>query len=328
MRFIIYGAGAIGGVMGSLLFEAGHETLLIARGTQLDAIRHHGLRLVTPTRSITQRLPVVGHPSEIRFRKGDVVFLTMKTYDTAAALHALSEVTDATKLPIVCAQNGVENERITARRCLRTYAMMVWMPSTFVEPGEVLCHGAPTNGLLDLGLYPSGVDDVAHAVASALQGSNISSLAMPDIMRWKYTKLLSNLKAAVNALDGAQADKDDFIARLNDEAIACYRAAGIDFASDAEASRRHDEAGVSITPIHDRPRAGSSLWQSLARQTGAVETECINGEIVLLGKLYGVDVPYNRAAVNCAHRMAKERLAPEALSMRDLDRMVDEQKSS
>ena len=32
MRFVVYGAGAIGGVLGGRLHEAGHEVVLIARG--------------------------------------------------------------------------------------------------------------------------------------------------------------------------------------------------------------------------------------------------------------------------------------------------------
>ncbi|HZM30258.1 MAG TPA: 2-dehydropantoate 2-reductase N-terminal domain-containing protein [Acidimicrobiales bacterium] len=33
MRFLIYGAGAIGGGIGGRLFEAGHDVTLIARAT-------------------------------------------------------------------------------------------------------------------------------------------------------------------------------------------------------------------------------------------------------------------------------------------------------
>ena len=48
MRFVVYGAGAIGGVVGGRLAEAGHEVVLIARGEHHDAIRVDGLRLVVP----------------------------------------------------------------------------------------------------------------------------------------------------------------------------------------------------------------------------------------------------------------------------------------
>ena len=50
MRFVVYGAGAIGGVVGGRLHTAGHEVVLIARGAQLEAIRERGLRLDDPGR--------------------------------------------------------------------------------------------------------------------------------------------------------------------------------------------------------------------------------------------------------------------------------------
>jgi 2-dehydropantoate 2-reductase len=45
MRFIVYGAGAVGGVVGALLAEAGEEVVLIARGSHAEAIRRSGLRV-------------------------------------------------------------------------------------------------------------------------------------------------------------------------------------------------------------------------------------------------------------------------------------------
>ena len=48
--------------------------------------------------------------------------------------------------------------------------------------------------------------------------------------------------------------------------------------------------------MHDiggRRRGGGSSWQSLARGTGTIETDYLNGEIVLLGRLHGVPTPVN-----------------------------------
>jgi 2-dehydropantoate 2-reductase len=53
MRYIVIGAGAVGGTIGGRLFESGHDVVLVARGPHLDALRAHGLRLATP---------VAGHP--------------------------------------------------------------------------------------------------------------------------------------------------------------------------------------------------------------------------------------------------------------------------
>ena len=114
MRFIIYGAGAIGGVIGARLHAHGHEVILIARGAHLTAIRERGLTLIAPDERTTLPLPAVGHPREIAFRDDDVVLLAMKTQDTPAALDALSGC--AEDVPVVCAQNGVANERMAARR--------------------------------------------------------------------------------------------------------------------------------------------------------------------------------------------------------------------
>lgn len=67
MRYIIYGAGAVGGVIGARLLQQGHEVVLIARGPHLDAIRGHGLTLETPDGTATLAIAAVAHPSELRF---------------------------------------------------------------------------------------------------------------------------------------------------------------------------------------------------------------------------------------------------------------------
>ena len=47
MKVAIYGAGAIGALLGARLSEAGWEVSLIARGAHLSAIRNSGLRIVS-----------------------------------------------------------------------------------------------------------------------------------------------------------------------------------------------------------------------------------------------------------------------------------------
>ena len=66
MRFVVYGAGAIGGVIGARLFQSGHDVALIARGAHYDAIRDHGLRIQSPADDATLPIPVVDHPVAAR----------------------------------------------------------------------------------------------------------------------------------------------------------------------------------------------------------------------------------------------------------------------
>ncbi|WUJ19490.1 hypothetical protein OHS70_07955 [Streptomyces sp. NBC_00390] len=43
----------------------------------------------------------------------------------------------------------------------------------------------------------------------------------------------------------------------------------------------------------DGSRTGGSTWQSLVRGTGSIETDHLNGEMVLLGRQQGVPTPVN-----------------------------------
>ena len=66
MRYIIIGAGAIGGTIGARLFEGGHEVVLVARGAHHAALRDGGLRFATPDGTVTLPVPVVAGPASCR----------------------------------------------------------------------------------------------------------------------------------------------------------------------------------------------------------------------------------------------------------------------
>jgi 2-dehydropantoate 2-reductase len=189
-------------------------------------------------------------------------------------------------------QNGVENERRVLRRFPNTYAMCVMCPATHLRPGVIQAHSAPISGLLDLGRYESGVDDMAQAIADTIDATTFQSVARPDIMRWKYRKLLMNLANAVEALCGP-AGRGSAVAReAQREGKAALDAAGIAVASvEEDRARRADHLQMRTTDSGEW--AGGSSWQSLARGTGSIEAEFLNGEIVLLGALHGVATPVN-----------------------------------
>src|SRR2546428_7317017 len=175
MRYIVYGAGAIGGSIGARLFQHGHNVILICRGPHLEAVQRDGLTLRTPDETVTLPVRAVGHPSEIDFGPDDVVFLTMKSQHTAAALDDLRAA--ARDVPVVCAQNGVANERMAARRFSRVYGMIVVLPATHLRPGEVVAHAAPVGGVLDAGCYPHGTDLLIVAVATDLKPGGLCARA-------------------------------------------------------------------------------------------------------------------------------------------------------
>lgn len=321
MRYIIYGAGAIGGGIGGQLFRHGHQVVLICRGDHLDTIQRRGLALKTPHESLRLNIPAVGHPSRLSFGEHDVVLLCMKSQDTEQALRDLYQAAGDT-LPVVCAQNGVDNERMAARRFRHVYGMVVWMPGTSLEPGLVLNHAVPVGGILDAGRYPGGVDERITQVTAALSHSGFSARPEPDIMRWKYTKLLSNVQNALQAACGLEARATDFGRAVRAETRACYEAAGIAFAPEAEL-RMRVRSQIRLVDIEGCPRGGGSSWQSLKRGLPTIEADFLNGEIVLLGHQHGVPTPYNRVLQRIANHMAATGQAPGSYRVEELQKLVD-----
>lgn len=308
MRFVVFGAGAIGGVLGARLHQAGEEVVLIARGAHGEAIARDGLRLETPEEVSVLRIPVVEDPAAVSWREDDVVLLATKTQDTASALGALAAVA-AERVPVVCVQNGVENERMALRLFPNVYGALVMAPTAHLEPGVVQAYSVPLSGGIDVGRYPEGLDETAERVVAALSQARFGSVARPRIMRWKYAKLLMNLGNVVQALLGSDADDEELDALAREEGKAVFRAAGIDFASDEEDAQRR-RGLLTLGEIAGHGRGGGSTWQSFVRGASSIETDYLNGEVVLLGRRHGVPTPVNELLCRLARKALREGARP------------------
>jgi 2-dehydropantoate 2-reductase len=319
MRYIVIGAGGVGGTIGGRLAQAGHEVVLVARGPHLDALRAQGgLRLATPEGTSVIDVPAVSGPDEIELTGDDVLLLTAKTQDAEAALVGWGwkpvpgGTVAAEDLPVLCAQNGVASERLALRRFRHVYGVCVWLPATHLEPGVVEAQGAPLSGLLHIGRYPAGTDKTIERIGADLAASRFLAPVVPDIMRWKHGKLLANLGNAIEAVCGL-GDHSELRRRVRAEGKAALAAAGIAYARNEEsAALRGDQ--VQIVKINGTERGGGSSWQSLTRGTGSIEADYLNGEIVLLGRERGVPTPVNEVLQRLANQAARERRTPGSLT--------------
>jgi 2-dehydropantoate 2-reductase len=309
VRFVVYGAGAVGGMVGSLLHRAGTPVTLIARGPHLAAIQSAGLRLVTPALDVTQLIPAVSGPSEVTWTGDEVVLVAVKSDATAAIAAELASSAPAS-IRVVSLQNGVGNEPTLARWFAHVYGITVMAPATHLEPGVVHAKSAGVPAILDIGCWPAGVDDTCTAVSAALVAAGMVSEPRPDIMAWKYRKLLMNLGNVVDAFCIADEAADSLTEQLRDEAERVLSVAGIAVTPEAvDRTRRGDllRRGTSSVP------PGGSTWQSVARGTGTLETDQLNGEIVRLGSTYGVATPLNSRAVELAQRLLESGAAPRSV---------------
>jgi 2-dehydropantoate 2-reductase len=193
------------------------------------------------------------------------------------------------------------------------YGIAVMLPATHLSPGIVDIWSTPVTGMLDIGRYPAGIDPTAEAVAAAFAGATFDSVPRRDVMRWKYRKLAVNLGNAADAVAGAAGRSSPVVDRAVAEAEAVFDVAGIDRASAEEDMARRGDL-LRMHSIDGARWEGGSSWQSLARGAGSIETDFLNGEIVLLGRLHGVPTPVNELLQRLAREAAAAGRPPGAMS--------------
>ena len=329
MRIIVFGAGAVGSLIGGRLRQSGADVVLVARPAHVAAIADGGLRLRTAAGTEVVDVPAVASLSAITPRPDDVVLITAKTQDTPS-IHEALLAWNPTAV-IVCGTNGVEHERVALRRFARVYAMVIQLPAEFERPGEVTALCGPTNALLDVGRYPSGVDDTATALARVLDDApHMSAMADDDIMVKKYSKLLINLGNVPDAACGLVGRRHPLTALAGEEGKRAYEAAGVRWEQPADRVATYAERMSTMQfqiPEGDT-FVGGSTWQGLAKGATSLETDYFNGEIVLLGRLHGVATPANEFLLHFGGRMLRERIAAGSLTPDELSAEWDAWQSS
>jgi 2-dehydropantoate 2-reductase len=109
MKFVVFGAGGVGGAFGGRLALTGQEVWFVARGAHLAAMQDAGLRLNTPEgTSLVPPGRMTDDPA--RIGKSDVVLFCVKSYDTDEAARQLSPML-ANHSVVITLQNGIDSEQ-------------------------------------------------------------------------------------------------------------------------------------------------------------------------------------------------------------------------
>lgn len=317
-RVVVYGLGAVGGVVAAALALSGTRVAGIARGAHLDAIRSRGLRLQAPGQDNRVALEVAADPAALGVGGNDVILLAVKSQDTVSALESLREAGVGDQ-PIFCFQNGVANEEMTLRRFPNVHGAMVMMPCTMPAPGEVVSCCGKKLGAFHLGRFPSGTSADDEWLAARLETAGFAAFVTDEVMAFKWGKLLANLTNAVEAATGSRdGGPGDYAERLRAEALAALKAAGIGW---HPVGRKQSPWAEAIPPADTAGavRAGSSTLQSLQRGTGSVETDYLNGEIALLAGKCGLPAPLNARLTEVLARMARDGAVPGSVAPGDLE---------
>jgi 2-dehydropantoate 2-reductase len=307
VRFIVYGAGAIGSTIGGHLHRTGHDVVLIGNQRHVDKINSAGLRLITPEETYVLKISAVKEAKDlVPFGEDDVVLLTAKSQHTILCLGQLKNARAKRGLPIFCVQNSITNESAAIRVFDHVYGVVVNLPGVYLQPGEVINPITGNSGFLEVGLYPCGVDGYAREVSGALRAAGFVGGVNEWVMKAKAAKCLLNLGNSMDAVTDGRGDGAAFMRAVRGEAEEVWRLAGIEWEPlDVYQRRVRSMRGVNRMPRgYEGESKRSSSWQSLVRGTGNIEAEALNGDVVKLGRSLGVETPYNEVLWRVAEEMA------------------------
>ena len=320
MRFIIYGAGSVGSVLGGYLALAESNVVLVGRRQHVTCITQNGLLLQDRDGEHIIRLEAVESIRDISLDERDVVFLCVKSQDTEIVIAELTEQASP-ELPMFCFQNGVRNEETASQFFRNVYGVVVEIGGRYVAPGEVIHYASRA---VIMGCYPQGLDERLQSVRRALEAAGCNATLSPKVMAAKWSKLIVNLCNAFYAITGLSIpdahrflDSKAYLADVMEEGIRVLEAAGIDHeALPGQVSLREKiERLRQPEPIQLWPEDPGfpfypSTWQDLQLRRGTTETAFLNGEIIAIGRQIGVPTPLNGLLVNLIDDMAAKGEQP------------------
>jgi 2-dehydropantoate 2-reductase len=333
MQFVVYGAGAVGSVLGGMLSVHKHDVLLVGRAGQVDAIAQDGLRLKSATGEYLAHPRAATALKRADVAEGTIVLLTVKCHDVPEAAEVLEKVVPA-DTPIVCFQNGVASEAVFARRFSRVYGGVFRMTCSMVQPGNASFRAL---GRVVVGVYPKGSDAFTRELAFAFRGAGFEAASSRAIESDKWLKLAVNSQSVVHAaVDLRDHDANEFHelkARILDEARRVFRTAKIRARSCDGRDPSLDEMIADLRkPRARRSEHGvkvhNSLWQDLYLKRTRIEAEFIHKPIVDLGRAHGVPTPFNAAMLDIAHRLLEAGQGPESLRLASLLEAVERHRSA
>jgi len=322
MRIAVIGAGAVGGTLAALLDRAGHDVEVTARGTNLAAIKEHGLRLDGGWGEHVARVEAHETLAAVPLRPGgapepDFAILATKAQDAAAALRANREVLGT--VPLLVAQNGLGGLEV-AHSVLPESPLLgglALFAASYLEPGRVTVTAALP---LIVGAGANTTPQVLDRIVTVLEQA-IPVEVTDDIVGAQWTKLLINHVNALPAITGLSVQEvianpglRKIMTASMRETVRVARRLGVRF------GRVQGVSGRILGAIGSAPLAfGAWFPRTLGSRMGAVpnpgstlqsirrgqltEIDFLNGAVVAAAKQGGVAAPVNEQIVNLVHEV-------------------------
>jgi 2-dehydropantoate 2-reductase len=220
MKVCVVGAGAIGGLLGARLADAGHEVSLVARGAHLAAIRADGLAIRDDAGTRSRALPASDDPAA--FGPQDVVVVALKAYSIGPMLARIAGLLTP-DTAVVTAINGIpwwyfcgaggrfdgapvecldpDGAMLRSLDPKHLVGCVVHGSAEVIEPGIV--HHTSGNTFI-LGEIDGRITPRIQALAAAIEAAGLEAPVTARIRDAVWTKLIGNTSYnPVAALTGA-----------------------------------------------------------------------------------------------------------------------------
>jgi 2-dehydropantoate 2-reductase len=201
VRYLVFGTGAVGGLMGARLALAGNQVTFLARPHITKVLQKDGLRLVEASQS--RQVQDVKSSTEIKqaleLGKPDIILLCVKAYDCSEAADIIKHALEQ-PVTVLSLLNGINNEQTLARILGPEYVIHGSLTTAvqMTRPGVV--EVARRRGLGIAGHHPLAADLVGDLAAA---GFRVEHYRNPDRMKWSklLTNIVSNATSAITGLD-------------------------------------------------------------------------------------------------------------------------------
>ncbi len=307
MTITVYGAGAIGGITGARLAQAGHDVLLVDKAQDhVAAMNAKGLTIDSRDGSVT--IPVRAATPEQLGPGLELVLLAVKSQDTPPALGVLTPRLAAGGA-IVSLQNGLNEETIAAAiGASRTVGCLVNWAADWQAPGRIL-HGG--EGALVLGELDGRASERVQGLAKTLDVVSPTRVS-DNILGYTWAKHVYGALLTATALVDAHVyevverspEVQQMLVALTVENMAVAERAGIRLeAFDEYAPADYHAAAKGDAAARERAMAGiaahyraatktkTGIWRDLAVRKRKTEVGAMLGATVAKARGYGLAMP-------------------------------------
>ncbi len=292
MKIAAMAAGAVGGYFGARMAAAGHDVFFIARGAHLEAMRKDGLKIESVHGN--QHLPkpnVTDDPAKVG--PVDVVLFAVKLWDTEKGAEAARPLLGP-NTRLITLQNGVDSvERIAPiLGADRTIGGVTYVVTVIDRPG-VIKQTSQFQSII-CGTADGKPDAKLQAFVDAAKAAGIPITLSHNIERDRWHKFIflsgtSGATAVTRNTMGpilADADTRAMFHNIMRETLAVGKAKGVAL-EDTFADERIGFADKNIPATMK-----ASMANDLDRGN-RLELDWLAGQVVRLGKQYGVLTPVN-----------------------------------